>query len=121
MSSAWFWVAVLVALPVLVIGASYIRLDVDRLRRLAVASAAAMLLAALVVSVSSSLRAFSIRTSALTWAPGGEAVAWPCASQAGAGEGAFAGFFGGAAVFTCWFAGSRRSDGVPAGDRRAIA
>jgi NADH-quinone oxidoreductase subunit M len=57
-----------------VIGASYIRLDVDRLRRLAVASAAAMLLAALVVTVSPSVRAFSIRTSALTSAPGGEAL-----------------------------------------------
>src|SRR5580704_7795928 len=74
MSNAPFWVAVLVALPVLVIGASYIPLDVDRLRRLAVASAAAMLLAALVVSVSPRLRAFSIRTSALTWAPRGEAL-----------------------------------------------
>src|SRR6266853_6762931 len=74
MSNARFWVAALVGLPVLVVGASYILLDVDRLRRLAVASAAAMLLAALVVSVSPSLRAFSIRTSALTWAPRGEAL-----------------------------------------------
>src|ERR1700736_363598 len=74
MSNARFWVAALVGLPVLVVGASYVRLDVDRLRRLAVASAAAMLLAALVVSVSPRLRAFSIRTSALTWAPGGEAL-----------------------------------------------
>jgi NADH-quinone oxidoreductase subunit M len=74
MSNARFWVVVLVTLPVLVIGASYIRLDVDRLRRLAVASAAAMLLASVVVSVSPRFFAFSIRTSALTWAPGGEAL-----------------------------------------------
>jgi NADH-quinone oxidoreductase subunit M len=74
MSDARLWVAVVAALPVLVIGASYIRLDVERLRRLAVASAAATLLAALVVTVSPSVRAFSIRTSALTWDPGGEAL-----------------------------------------------
>src|SRR5436190_464804 len=74
MSDARLWVAVLGALPVLVIGASYLRLDVDRLRRLAVVSAAAMLLAALVISVSPGVRPFSIRTSALTWAPGGEAL-----------------------------------------------
>src|SRR5437762_2298136 len=74
MSDARLWVAVLVALPGLVIAASYIRLDVDQLRRLAVVSAAAMLLAALVVTVSPSLHAFSIRTTALTWAPGGEAL-----------------------------------------------
>ena len=72
MSDARLWVAVVAALPVLVIGASYIRLDVERLRRLAVASAAATLLVALVVTVSPSVRAFSIRTSALTRDPGGE-------------------------------------------------
>jgi NADH-quinone oxidoreductase subunit M len=74
MSDARLWVAVLLVLPVFVIGASWLRLDVERLRSLAVASAAAMLLAALVVAVSPGLRVFSIRTSVLTWAPGGEAL-----------------------------------------------
>ena len=74
MSDARLWVAVLLILPVFVIGASWLRLDVERLRNLAVASAAAMLLAALVVAVSPGLRVFSIRTSVLTWAPGGEAL-----------------------------------------------
>jgi NADH-quinone oxidoreductase subunit M len=54
--------------------ASFVRLDVERLRRLAVASAAAMLLAALAVAASPRLHDFSIRTSALSWAPGGEAI-----------------------------------------------
>ncbi len=66
------WLAGLVALPALVIGASCLRIDVERLRRLAVASAIAMVLVALVIPLSSPLRDFSIRTSALTWIPGGE-------------------------------------------------
>jgi NADH-quinone oxidoreductase subunit M len=74
MSDAWVWLAGLVALPAVVIGASLFRLDVERLRRLAVVSAATMLSAALVIAVSPSLRTISIRTSALSWAPGGEAV-----------------------------------------------
>jgi NADH-quinone oxidoreductase subunit M len=72
MSDARLWLAVLVALPALVSGASYLRVDVERLRRLAVASAIAMLLAALVIPLSPPLRGFSIRTSALTRAPEGE-------------------------------------------------
>lgn len=74
MSDARLWLAALVALPALVIGASFLRLDVERLRRLAVASAVSMLLAALVIAVSPQLRALSIRTSALSWVPGGEAI-----------------------------------------------
>ena len=74
MSDARLWLAGLVALPTLVIGASFLRLDVERLRRLAVASAVSMLLAALVIAVSPDLRALSIRTSALSWVPGGEAI-----------------------------------------------
>jgi NADH-quinone oxidoreductase subunit M len=74
MSDARLWLACLVGLPALVIGASYLRLDVERLRRVAVASAVAMVLAALVVALSPPLRAFSIRTSALTSIPGGEEV-----------------------------------------------
>jgi len=74
MSDAWLWLAGLVALPGLVIGASFLGVDVERLRTLAVASAVATLLAALVIAVSPPLRALSIRTSALSWVQGGEAV-----------------------------------------------
>ena len=64
MSDAWLQLAGLVAFPVLVIGASFLRLDVERLRRLAVAAAVSMLLAALAIAVSPRLRALSIRSSA---------------------------------------------------------
>src|SRR5438093_2548258 len=74
MSDARLWLAGLVALPTLVTGASYLRLDVERLRRLAVAAAVSMLVAALVIAVSPRLRSLSIRSSALTRVPGGEAV-----------------------------------------------
>jgi NADH-quinone oxidoreductase subunit M len=74
MSDAGLWLAGLVALPTFVIGASFFRLDVERLRRLAVASALSMLLAALVIAVSPGLRALSIRSSALSWVPGGETI-----------------------------------------------
>ena len=74
MSDPRLWVAGLVALPVLVIGSSFFRLDVERLRRLAVASALSMLLAALGIAVSPGLHHLSIRSSALSWAPGGEAI-----------------------------------------------
>src|SRR5688572_7314547 len=74
MSDARLWLAALVVLPALVIGASFLRLDVERLRRLAVASAVSMLVAALVIAASPRLRALSIRTSALSWVPGGEAI-----------------------------------------------
>ena len=69
MSDARLWLVGLVALPALVIGASYLRLDVERLRRLAAASALAMLLVAVVIAASPPLHDFSIRTSALTWTP----------------------------------------------------
>jgi NADH-quinone oxidoreductase subunit M len=68
------WLAGLVVLPALVIGACSLGLDVERLRRLAVFSAIAMVLAALLIPLSPSLREFSIRGSALTWIPGGENV-----------------------------------------------
>src|SRR5438552_7430486 len=74
MSDSWLQLAGLVAFPILVIGASFLRLDVERLRRLAVAAAVSMLLAALAIAVSPRLRALSIRSSALTWVPGGEAI-----------------------------------------------
>jgi NADH-quinone oxidoreductase subunit M len=74
MSDARLWLAGLVALPTLVIGASFLHLEVERLRRLAVASAVAMLLAALGVALSPRLHDLSMRTSALSWVPGGEAI-----------------------------------------------
>jgi NADH-quinone oxidoreductase subunit M len=73
MSDARVWLAALVAPPVLVIGASFLRVDGERLRRLGVVSAIAMLMAALAIPLSP-LRGLSIRTSALSWIPGGEAI-----------------------------------------------
>ncbi len=74
MNDARPWLAALVALPALVAGATLFHVDVERLRRLAVTSAIVMLLAALAVALSPSLRAVSVRSSALSWVPGGEAV-----------------------------------------------
>jgi len=74
MNDARLWLAGLAALPALVIGASCLRVDVERLRRLAVVSAIAMLLASLAVALSPRLHALSIRTTALSRIPGGEAI-----------------------------------------------
>jgi NADH-quinone oxidoreductase subunit M len=74
MSDARLLLAGLVALPFLVIALSYAPVHVERLRRFAVGSAIVMLLAALVVAVSPSARALSIRSGALTWVPAGEAI-----------------------------------------------
>jgi NADH-quinone oxidoreductase subunit M len=74
MNDARLWLAVLATLPVVVIGVAFLHLDVERLRRLAVASAVGMLMASLVVAASPRLRDLSVRTSALSFVPGGEAV-----------------------------------------------
>ncbi|HMF93954.1 MAG TPA: proton-conducting transporter membrane subunit [Vicinamibacterales bacterium] len=74
MSDAWVGLTVLAALPAVVIGASYLHLDVERLRRLAVASAVLMLLAALAAAASPHLRTFSIRVPALSSVAGGDAL-----------------------------------------------
>lgn len=74
MNDALLWLTALFALPLIVVGASYAPVDGDRLRRLAVGSALTMLLVALAGAAWPSLRAFSIRSSALTWVPGGEAI-----------------------------------------------
>jgi NADH-quinone oxidoreductase subunit M len=68
------WLAALAALPLLVIGSSFVRIGVERLRQFAVASAAAMLVATLAMLLLPGTRDFAIRTSVLTWAPGDEAV-----------------------------------------------
>ena len=72
MSDALLWLAGLAALPIVVIGASFLRIHVENLRRLAVMLAAIMLLAALAAGVSPAVRAISIRSSVLTRVPGGE-------------------------------------------------
>jgi NADH-quinone oxidoreductase subunit M len=69
-----WWLAVVIALPILVIAASTLRLDVERLRRLAVGSGMAMLAVTLVIAVSPPLRDFSIQASALSWMPGAEPI-----------------------------------------------
>jgi NADH-quinone oxidoreductase subunit M len=74
MSDARWLLAVVVALPLMVIAVSFIRVDVERLRRLAVLSAAVMLLTTIVIAMSPALRAFSLRSSALTRVPEGEAI-----------------------------------------------
>ena len=74
MSNALWWVIALIALPSTVIGASSLAIDGERLRRLTVAAAAAMLVVALIVVSAPGLRAWSIHTSALSWNPGGEAI-----------------------------------------------
>jgi NADH-quinone oxidoreductase subunit M len=71
MSDPRVWLAVLFALPALVIGASCVRIDVERLRQLAVLSAAAMVLAALAMAVWPPLRTLSVRTSTLDAITGG--------------------------------------------------
>ena len=74
MSDPKWWLAGLLVLPILTIGLSLLRVHVEYLRRLTVVSAIAMLLATLVIAMTPGLRDFSIRSSALTWVPGGEAV-----------------------------------------------
>jgi len=74
MSNALWWVIALVALPTLVIGAASLSIDVERLRRLAVASAVAMLAVALGVALSPALRGWSIHLPALSGASKGDAL-----------------------------------------------
>jgi len=74
MTEAAFWLAGLVALPSFVIAASLVRLDVERVRQIAVCSALAMLLTALVIAASPRLHQFSLAGSALSWVPGGEEI-----------------------------------------------
>jgi NADH-quinone oxidoreductase subunit M len=72
MGEAALWLAGLLAPPAVVIGASYLRGDVERLRWVAVASSVAMVMVALGIPLVPALRDFSIRSFALTWRPGGE-------------------------------------------------
>ena len=74
MSESGLWLLGLVALPTLLIGASLFDTDVERLRRLAVVSAGAMLLNALGVALSPGMRQFTLHASALGWSGGGSVV-----------------------------------------------
>lgn len=74
MSDARLWLAALLALPGLVIAASYFKVDVERLRRLAVISASAMLVVSVIIAVSPRLWDVAVRTGALSLAPGTEAI-----------------------------------------------
>jgi len=74
MSDARLWLAGIAILPVILVVASIFRVDVERLRRLAVTSAAVMLVATFVVAVSPQLRTLSIRSNALSWLTEGEAI-----------------------------------------------
>jgi len=74
MSDHMLWLAWLALMPTIVIGASFLGLSVERQRGLAVGASAAMLLGAFVIALSPPLRQFSIRTSALSWIPGGEEI-----------------------------------------------
>ena len=74
MSEPRLWLAFLVAMPCVIVATSFIRFDVERLRRLAVGSSAAMLLATLIMAGVPRLHHWSIQSSAFTWAAEGEAV-----------------------------------------------
>ena len=74
MSDAWLWLAGLVALPLLVTSASLFDVDVERLRRLAVACAATMVVVALGLAVWPRLHDLAIQTSTLVPASGGRSI-----------------------------------------------
>lgn len=72
-STAWS-LSLLAAAPLFVVVLSYVRVDVERLRWIAVGAALLMTAAALGLALSPPLRAWSVNSSALTWATGGEAI-----------------------------------------------
>lgn len=74
MTSAPLWLATLAACPATVIVVSYVRLDVERLRSLAVGAASIMTAIALGAAFSPGLRTFSIPTTALAWRAGNESI-----------------------------------------------
>jgi NADH-quinone oxidoreductase subunit M len=74
MTDARLWLFALAVLPGVVVAVSFLRADVERLRRVAVICAAATLVLALAIAISPRLRGFSIRSSALTAMSDGEAI-----------------------------------------------
>jgi NADH-quinone oxidoreductase subunit M len=74
MNDARVWILLTIAPPVAVVGTSWLRLSAERLRNLAVAFAVAMLGVTLSMALSPSWRTFSIRATAFTGMPEGEAL-----------------------------------------------
>ncbi len=74
MNSAAVALAIVAGLPLLVVAASLAPIEVERLRRLAVASAVVMLAVALLIAVWPPLQAVSIRTAAFSRMAGGDAL-----------------------------------------------
>ncbi len=73
-SDAPVWLTAIAVLPTAVIAASYLPLEVERLRRLAVSAAIALLALTLVVALSPQVRAFSLHTGWLRWDGAEEAL-----------------------------------------------
>jgi NADH-quinone oxidoreductase subunit M len=74
MSSPLPWLTALVALPALVVAASFLRVSVERLRGFALSAAAVMLLGSLAVAIDPAMRTVVLRSSMLGAVPGGEAL-----------------------------------------------
>jgi NADH-quinone oxidoreductase subunit M len=74
MNNAYAMLLLLMTLPLVLVVASFVMRDLDRLRRAAVLAAAATLLTAFVMALVPALRTVSLRTTALSWAPGEEAL-----------------------------------------------
>lgn len=74
MSDAALWLTALVAIPAVIVSLSYLHVEVERLRWLAVASAVLMLLASLATTVDPDLRAISFETALLTAGSSSEAL-----------------------------------------------
>jgi NADH-quinone oxidoreductase subunit M len=74
MSDPRLWLAGIALLPMLVVLASFLRLEVERLRTLTVTAAITMVLAATTIALSPHLRVFSIRTSPFSWLNQGQAL-----------------------------------------------
>lgn len=68
------WIVAALAAPAAIAGVSYLRLDLERLRALTVAAAGACLFASLMLLLGSPAPTLAIRSTMLTWQPGGEAV-----------------------------------------------
>ena len=74
MNSPLLWLAALVALPSMVVAASFLRVGVERLRQFALLSASVMLLGAIAVATHPAMRVVVIRSAFLSGVPGGEAL-----------------------------------------------
>jgi len=66
------WLATASVMPLFIVAMTVARIDIERVRRIAVGAAAAMVVASL--RVATLPHAVLLRSPALTWAPGGEAI-----------------------------------------------